>query len=29
MFAGMVLARWIAQIPSLARIMTPADPLET
>jgi uncharacterized membrane protein YedE/YeeE len=29
MCVGMVLARWIAHIPSLARIITPADPLET
>jgi hypothetical protein len=29
MCAGMVLARWIAQLPSLARTVTPADPLET
>jgi hypothetical protein len=29
MFAGMVLARWSAHLPSLARIVTPADPLET
>ncbi len=29
MSAGMVLARWIAHLPSLDRIVTPADPLET
>jgi hypothetical protein len=29
MCAGMVLARFIAQRPSLARFVTPADPLET
>jgi uncharacterized membrane protein YedE/YeeE len=29
MFAGMVLARWIAHLPSLARIVTPTDQLET
>jgi uncharacterized membrane protein YedE/YeeE len=29
MFAGMVLARWSAHLPSLTRIVTPADPLET
>lgn len=29
MCAGMVLARWSAHLPSLARIVTPADPLET
>jgi len=29
MCAGMVLARWCARLPSLARIVTPADPLET
>lgn len=29
MCAGMVLARWIAHWPSLARIITSADPLET
>ena len=29
MCAGMVLARFIAHVPSLARIVTPADPLET
>jgi uncharacterized membrane protein YedE/YeeE len=29
MFAGMALARFIAQLPSSARVGTPADPLET
>ena len=29
MCAGMVLARFIAQVPSAARVVTPADPLET
>lgn len=29
MCAGMVLARWSTQLPSLARVVTPADPLET
>jgi uncharacterized protein len=29
MCVGMVLARWSAHLPSLARIATPADPLET
>jgi hypothetical protein len=29
MCAGMVLARWSAHLPSLARIVTPADRLET
>ncbi|MBH5401960.1 YeeE/YedE family protein [Bradyrhizobium sp. CNPSo 4010] len=29
MCAGMVLARFIAHLPSLARYVTPADPLET
>jgi uncharacterized protein len=29
MCAGMVLARWSAHLPSLANIVTPADPLET
>ncbi|MBR0831484.1 YeeE/YedE family protein [Bradyrhizobium manausense] len=29
MCAGMVLARWSAHLPSLARIVAPADPLET
>jgi hypothetical protein len=29
MFAGMVLARFIAQLPSSTRVVTPVDPLET
>jgi uncharacterized membrane protein YedE/YeeE len=29
MFAGMVLARFIAQLPSATYVVTPADPLET
>jgi uncharacterized protein len=29
MFAGMALARWLAHLPALSRIATPADPLET
>ena len=29
MFAGMVLARWIARLPSLAGIVTPADAVES
>jgi uncharacterized membrane protein YedE/YeeE len=29
MCIGMVLARWSAHFPSLSRIVTPADPLET
>ncbi|MCP3372532.1 DUF6691 family protein [Bradyrhizobium cajani] len=29
MFAGMVLARFVAHLPSLTRFVTPADPLET
>ncbi|MET4232955.1 DUF6691 family protein [Bradyrhizobium sp. 482_C4_N1_1] len=29
MFAGMVLARFIAQLPSSTRFVAPADPLET
>lgn len=29
MFAGMWLARWLARMPALSRITTPADPLET
>jgi hypothetical protein len=29
MCAGMMIARFIAQLPSSARIVTPSDPLET